>query len=134
MHLQKQGVLRVYEIYEFIKIINYFLYLKRFNFEGKLFEWMDKIIIPNDIDPQYSRNDNYTAEVRMCQLNKKQIKLDLIETITINNKDFNSTEQRHMYVFPCGEEKKINFRNESLSICKGDDGLVHFTIESPLTK
>ena len=49
MHLQKQGVLRVYEIYEFIKIINYFLYLKRFNFEGKLFEWMDKIIIPNDI-------------------------------------------------------------------------------------
>jgi hypothetical protein len=82
----------------------------------------------------YQQFDNYAAEVRMCQLNKKQIKLDLIETITINNKDFNSTEQRHMYVFPCGEEKKINFRNESLSICKGDDGLVHFTIESPLTK
>ncbi|RBQ26758.1 endonuclease MutS2 [Arcobacter sp. CECT 9188] len=49
MHIQKQGVLRVYEIYEFIKIINYFLYLKKFNFEGKLLEMMDKIIIPNDI-------------------------------------------------------------------------------------
>ncbi|MBL3520032.1 endonuclease MutS2 [Arcobacter lanthieri] len=49
MHIQKQGVLRVYEIYEFIKIINYFLYLKKFNFEGKLLEIMDKIIIPNDI-------------------------------------------------------------------------------------
>ncbi|QKF59348.1 endonuclease MutS2 [Aliarcobacter lanthieri] len=49
MHIQKQGVLRVYEIYEFIKIINYFLYLKKFNFEGKLLEMMDKIIIPSDI-------------------------------------------------------------------------------------
>ncbi len=49
MHLQKQGVLKVYEIYEFIKIINYFLYLKRFNFEGKLLELIEKIIIPNDI-------------------------------------------------------------------------------------
>ena len=48
MHLQKQGVLRVYEIYEFIKIINYFLYLTRFNFEGKLFEWMDKTLEDRD--------------------------------------------------------------------------------------
>lgn len=84
----------------------------------------------NDFDPQYSRNDNYTAEVRMCLLNKKQIKLDLIETITINNKDFNSTDQKYMNIFPCGEEKKINFRNGFLSICKGDDGFVHFAIES----
>ena len=84
----------------------------------------------NDFDPQYSRNDNYTAEVRMSLLNKKQIKLDLIETITINNQEFNSAEQRHMYLFPCGEEKKINFRNGSLSICKGDDGFVHFVIET----
>lgn len=49
IHLQKQGVLKTYEIYEFIKIVNYFLYLKRFNFEGKLLEWMEKIVIPNDI-------------------------------------------------------------------------------------
>ena len=49
MHLQKQGVLKTYEIYEFLKITNYFLYLKKFNFEGKLLEWMEKIVIPNDI-------------------------------------------------------------------------------------
>lgn len=49
LHLQKQGVLRVYEIFEFVKIINYFNYLKRFNFEDKLQEWMDKISIPNEI-------------------------------------------------------------------------------------
>ena len=49
MHLQKQGVLKIYEIFEFIKIIDYFLYLKRFNFEGKLLLWMEKIVIPNEI-------------------------------------------------------------------------------------
>jgi DNA mismatch repair protein MutS2 len=49
MHIQKQGILKIYEIFEFIKIINYFRYLKRFNFDGKMLEWLDKIIIPNDI-------------------------------------------------------------------------------------
>lgn len=49
MHLHKQGVLKPYEIHEFLKIINYFLYLKKFNFEGKLLEWMERVVIPNDI-------------------------------------------------------------------------------------
>lgn len=49
IHLQKQGILKIYEIFEFVKIVNYFLYLKRFNFEGKLLEWIEKITIPNDI-------------------------------------------------------------------------------------
>ncbi|MGE3593438.1 MAG: endonuclease MutS2, partial [Arcobacter sp.] len=49
MHIQKQGILKIYEIFEFIKIINYFRYLKRFNFDGKMLEWLDKIIIPTDV-------------------------------------------------------------------------------------
>lgn len=49
IYIQKQGVLKLNDIYEFTKIIRYFLYLKRFNFEGKLKEWIDKIIIPSDI-------------------------------------------------------------------------------------
>ena len=49
MHIQKQGVLKVDDIIEITKIIKYFNYLKRFNFDGKLQEWIDKIIIPNDI-------------------------------------------------------------------------------------
>ncbi len=49
VHLQKQGILRIEDIYEFSKIIRYFNYLKRFSFEGKLLEWFDKIIIPEDI-------------------------------------------------------------------------------------
>ncbi|MFW3398469.1 endonuclease MutS2, partial [Aliarcobacter butzleri] len=31
MHIQKQGTLKNYEIYEFIKIVVYFRYLKRLN-------------------------------------------------------------------------------------------------------
>ena len=49
-YLQKQGTLKLYEIYEFIKIINYFSYLKKFNFEGKLQTWIDKIIIPLELE------------------------------------------------------------------------------------
>jgi len=54
LHLQKQGILKIYDIFEFIKIIRYFLYLRKFNFgsnvkEGKVKEWLDKIDIPAEI-------------------------------------------------------------------------------------
>ena len=49
-HIQKQGVLKVDDIIEFVKILKYFMYLKRFNFDGKLQEWIDKIIIPSDVE------------------------------------------------------------------------------------
>jgi len=49
-YLQKQGNLKIYEIYEFIKIITYFEYLKKFTFTGKLETWIDKVIIPKELD------------------------------------------------------------------------------------
>ena len=49
MHIQKQGVLKLFEIYEFIKIISYFEYLKAQKFEGKISEWLEKIEIPAEI-------------------------------------------------------------------------------------
>jgi DNA mismatch repair protein MutS2 len=54
MHLQKQGILKIYDIFEFVKIIRYFLYLKKFNFQanvkdGKVNEWLEKIEIPKEI-------------------------------------------------------------------------------------
>ena len=50
MYLQKQGVLKIYEIYEFIQIIKYFLYLRKFNFEGKVASWIEKVVIPADFE------------------------------------------------------------------------------------
>ncbi|MEA1915452.1 MAG: endonuclease MutS2 [Campylobacterota bacterium] len=49
MLLTKQGILKLDDIYEFVKILRYFNYLKRFTFEGKLAEWIDKIIQPYEI-------------------------------------------------------------------------------------
>lgn len=49
-YLEKQGTLKIYEIYEFVKIIVYFQYLKKFTFTGKLETWIAKIIIPKELD------------------------------------------------------------------------------------
>lgn len=96
MHLQKQGALRVDDIFEFIKIIRYFLYLKRFNFEGKLSEWIDKIIIPEEIK-KYEQffdekgelkegiNDDLDLIKAAMYKNKESIKQSLYKHIN-NNK------------------------------------------------
>ena len=49
MYLKKSGTLKIYEIYEFVKIIEYFIYLKKLSFDGELGTWIDKVIIPNEI-------------------------------------------------------------------------------------
>jgi len=49
-YLQKQGNIKIYEIYEFVKILNYFKYLKKFNFIGKLESWIEKITIPIELE------------------------------------------------------------------------------------
>ncbi len=48
MHLKKFGDLNHAQIFEFIKIINYFIYLKARNWQD-LAEWFDKIKIPDEI-------------------------------------------------------------------------------------
>ena len=48
MHLKKFGNLSHNQIFEFVKIINYFIYLKTRNWQD-LSEWFDKIKIPDEI-------------------------------------------------------------------------------------
>ncbi|QDF28770.1 endonuclease MutS2 [Halarcobacter anaerophilus] len=90
--IQKQGILKIYEIYEFIKIIDYFNYLKKFAFEGKLQEWMDKIIIPIEITNicdyfddksklKTGVNEEYDAISEAIYRNKQEIKQNLYKTI-----------------------------------------------------
>lgn len=47
MRISKFGVLHISEIYEFSKIIKYFIYIKKFSFEGSLNSWLLKIEIPS---------------------------------------------------------------------------------------
>ncbi|UTJ07815.1 endonuclease MutS2 [Arcobacter roscoffensis] len=96
VHLQKQGILKVYEIYEFIKIIKYFNYLRRFNFEGKLQEWIDKIIIPKDVNEvcnyfdeksnlKHGVSDDFDRVNEAIKKNKEQIKQSLYKSINNSN-------------------------------------------------
>ena len=45
-HLRKHGVLSFEQIFEIVKIVRYFRYLKNRNIEGLIGEWMEKFIIP----------------------------------------------------------------------------------------
>lgn len=47
--LSKQGILHISDIFEFSKIVSYFLYLSKLNLDGKMGEYIAKIIIPSDI-------------------------------------------------------------------------------------
>ena len=49
IHIKKQGILRLEDIFEFVKIFRYFLYLKRLKFEGKIKDFIDTVNIPDDI-------------------------------------------------------------------------------------
>ena len=49
MYLKKSGRLKLYEIYTFVKIIEYFLYLKKLKFESEIQLWLEKIVIPDEI-------------------------------------------------------------------------------------
>jgi len=54
MHLQKQGVLSLEDIYEFIKILRYFEYLKTLEFKPSVQKWLDAIVF---IDEVYAIKD-----------------------------------------------------------------------------
>ena len=104
MHIQKQGVLKIDDIFEFIKMINYFRYLRKFNFDGKLAEWIDKIVIPNDIvkvceyfDDKANLKDGINQDFDNIKYaitkNKEAIKQNLYKTI-------NSTKIRSYLAVP----------------------------------
>ncbi len=49
MYLKKAGTLKLHEIYAFVTIIEYFLYLKKLKFDDEIQLWLEKIIIPEEI-------------------------------------------------------------------------------------
>ena len=113
IHIKKQGVLKLYEIYEFVKIINYFLYLKRFPLEGKLLEWIDKIIIPNNIQELSNNfdkdgalkqgiNEDYDRINESLYKNKTDIKDALYKVI--NSKKLQPYLVDHQIHLVCGEQ------------------------------
>lgn len=64
-HLSKKGILHLEEIEEFIKIISYFKYLFTIQFSKHFKAYLDKIIIPKDIDEMlyYFNDDKFNEEL-----------------------------------------------------------------------
>ncbi|WP_267524468.1 endonuclease MutS2 [Campylobacter sp. MG1] len=60
-HLSKKGILHLDEIEEFIKIISYFKYLFTIQFKNSFKNYLDKIIIPKDIEEvtKYFKDDKF---------------------------------------------------------------------------
>lgn len=96
MRVSKQGILHIKEIYEFVKIIEYFIYLKKQNFEKKMSEYLGKIVISQDIANLVSFFDengefNENIDERLRDLNqaykqkKEQIKATLSSLISSKN-------------------------------------------------
>jgi DNA mismatch repair protein MutS2 len=113
MYLQKQGVLKIYEIYEFLQIIKYFLYLKKFNFEGKLATWIEKIVIPNELEIlvdnfdergelQQGFDDDLDRVKNNIYINKDEIKQKLYSVI--NSKGLQSYLVDHQVHLVHGEQ------------------------------
>ncbi len=94
--LSKQAVLHISEIYEFAKILNYFLYLKTIGFENRLGEWLSKIQIEQnmrdlafsfDKDGEFkdSIDERFSSLRESYELKKKQIDSELRRIIYSKN-------------------------------------------------
>ncbi len=73
MHLRKFGTLKHDQIFEFLKIIRYFSYLKSRNWQD-LSEWFDKIEIPQDvltIDEHYNQKGEVIGFEELDLINEK---------------------------------------------------------------
>ncbi len=62
--LKKFGFLKLDEIFEFVKIVRYFNYLKSLKCEGILGEWFDKIVIPAPL-LEIAKNFNEQGDLRV---------------------------------------------------------------------
>ncbi|HIQ51287.1 MAG TPA: endonuclease MutS2, partial [Nautiliaceae bacterium] len=85
IHLIKFGVLRHEDIFEFLKIVRYFLYLKSKKWSD-LQEWFDKIVIPEEIlkiDKHYNKNGEVIGFEEIENLNEqiKEIKRQIREKL-----------------------------------------------------
>ncbi len=94
VHLSKFGTLKLYEIYEFVKIIRYFLYLKSLKTESETLNgWLASIVIPEavikiealfDIEPKIKQgiNEQLDSLSEALKANKAQISRQLHQLLS----------------------------------------------------
>jgi DNA mismatch repair protein MutS2 len=76
LRLKKLGTLKIDTIFEFVKIIRYFNYLKSLPFEGSLLKWLEKIEIPSsltDLSYKFSQSELISEEYEEYALTQKAL-------------------------------------------------------------
>jgi len=81
MHLKKQGVLSLKDIFSFLSIVRYFKYLQTLPFENVLLEWINEIRIPDyfgQIDNLFNEKGEFNhqadEQLRTLQINLERNK------------------------------------------------------------
>lgn len=86
IRLGKQSILHICEIYEFVKIVSYFDYLKSLKFEGRMRSYLEKIEVPSqilEICNYFDEDGDFldSVDVRLISINEAlKIKKDEINT------------------------------------------------------
>ncbi|NLY03809.1 MAG: endonuclease MutS2, partial [Campylobacter sp.] len=112
MRLSKFAVLHISEIYEFSKIINYFNYIKRFEFEGTFCSWLIKIEIPSII----TKISNYFDDEGRLKDEVDERFYSLKEAYRIKKDAINSELKKLLYsknLAPYLVDTQIHYINES---------------------
>lgn len=109
-HLGKLGVLRIYEIFAFVKIINYMRYLGEMLPDHALGEWISKVIIPPEIieicgyfDEKGELKPSVDEQFLHIAQNLKSVKEEMNSSL----RRFISTEKIALYL----ADKQIHYIN-----------------------
>ncbi|MEA2112109.1 MAG: endonuclease MutS2 [Campylobacterota bacterium] len=92
-HLQKQGVLSFEQIFEVIKLVRYFRYMKNIDDDGIIYQWMEKIVIPEalqEIEKYFSHDGVFDERL------DEDLYL-LSERIKSHKNDISSSMKRMLY-------------------------------------
>lgn len=110
-YLKKQGQLNLEDIFEFVKIVRYFRYLQKFDFDGLLGPWIEGIEMHPDfsgIDPYFDEGGNFKEELdeELSSMNSRLKHLK--EQISSSMKRILYTQKLESYLV----DRQVHFVNE----------------------
>lgn len=115
LRLSKQGILHISEIFDFVKIITYFIYLKKIDFGKYLNAWLEKIIFPEEI-LQITTYFDKKGELR-SNIDERFVNIN--EALKITKDEINQNLRRTIYsknLAPYLVDSQIHYINDQEAI------------------
>ncbi len=110
-YLKKQGQLNLEDIFEFVKIVRYFRYLQKFDFEGALGTWIHGIEVHpefQEIDLSFDEKGNFNEELDE-ELSNMNLRLKYLrEQLASSMKRILFTQKLESYLV----DRQVHFFNE----------------------